>query len=295
MDEIQLILHEPSFLLPAIVISVFFYYFGRMLAWCFKGGFFRILLGAYLSYGVLTFLMASMPLMIKIAFFSGFILYFFDGWQGIIRRKDNLLWRIERFWNSGFVRFLRGLFAEKPEQKQSADNKQSEHQNTENRQSEYQKTGQRQQEDIDRERARRAEEMHRQREAEKARKQAEKDQQEKAEKRKSEKSEGKKSGKSEKKKTENNQQYQKTESQKSDDFDGDWNAHIQKIIRGGYLEKLGLDPDGEYTQAEIKKAYRRQANKYHPDRHMGKSEAEIKAMNEKFAEIKRAYEWLREN
>ncbi len=49
------------------------------------------------------------------------------------------------------------------------------------------------------------------------------------------------------------------------------------------------------VQAEIQKAYRRQANKYYPDRHMGKSEAEIRAMNEKFAEIRKAYEWLNED
>jgi DNA mismatch repair ATPase MutL len=59
-----------------------------------------------------------------------------------------------------------------------------------------------------------------------------------------------------------------------------------------FLRILGLDPDGDYSYADIKKAYRRQASKYHPDKHSGKSESFIKEMNERFKEIKEAYEWL---
>lgn len=59
-----------------------------------------------------------------------------------------------------------------------------------------------------------------------------------------------------------------------------------------YLRILGLDPNGSYSYAEIKKAYRRQASKYHPDKHSGKSESFIKEMNERFKEIQKAYEWL---
>ncbi len=279
---IQGIINEPTASIGILILLFIIFLIGYLTAWCFKGGIIRFLCGLFLITDAFFTLLDGDSMMAKTAFWGGFIFRFFDGWQGIIRRKDNLLWRVEIFWNGAVCRFLRRLFAKKPKQKQ----------NTSNTQSEYQKTGNSQQEDIEKERVRRAEEMHRQREAEKAHKQAEKDQQEKADNRKSEKSEDKKSKKSEKKKAENNQQNQEAESQKRDDFEEDFNARIQKMIRSGYLATLGLAPDGEYTQAEIKKAYRRQANKYHPDRHMGKSEAEIKAMNEKFAEIKRGYEWL---
>lgn len=48
-----------------------------------------------------------------------------------------------------------------------------------------------------------------------------------------------------------------------------------------------LEVSREATAAEIKKAYRRLAMKYHPDRNPGNKEAE-----EKFKEIQRAYDVL---
>lgn len=57
-----------------------------------------------------------------------------------------------------------------------------------------------------------------------------------------------------------------------------------------YYEVLGLARDA--TEDDIKKAYRKLAAVYHPDRHQDKSEAEIKATEEKFKEVKEAYETL---
>ncbi len=57
-----------------------------------------------------------------------------------------------------------------------------------------------------------------------------------------------------------------------------------------YLRILGLQPDREYSYKEIKKAYKRQASKYHPDKHHGSSQWD--EMNEKFKEINEAYQWL---
>lgn len=75
----------------------------------------------------------------------------------------------------------------------------------------------------------------------------------------------------------------------------DFEDRIRQMFRAGYLSTLGLAPDGLYSQEDIKKAYRKQANNYHPDRHQGKDEETIQAMSDKFAEVKKAYEWLREN
>ncbi len=90
-----------------------------------------------------------------------------------------------------------------------------------------------------------------------------------------------------KEKSQQSQQEQYNE-QDNTDFDD----RLRQIIRASYLEILGLSADGVYSQDDIKKAYRKQANKYHPDRHQGKDEATIQAMSDKFAEVKRAYEWL---
>jgi len=63
--------------------------------------------------------------------------------------------------------------------------------------------------------------------------------------------------------------------------------------RSNYLRMLSLDPDSKnYNYADIKKAYRRQASKYHPDKHHGKPAHEVKEMNDHFREVKEAYEWL---
>lgn len=62
--------------------------------------------------------------------------------------------------------------------------------------------------------------------------------------------------------------------------------------RNRYLMILGLEPDKQYSYKELKRAYRRQANRYHPDKHQGKPDAEVKAMTKKFQEVQGAFEWL---
>ena len=85
-------------------------------------------------------------------------------------------------------------------------------------------------------------------------------------------------------KSENKEQSSKSSGssqQNSDDY-----------IKSRYLEILGLDPNKTHNYADIKKAYRRQSMKFHPDRHQTKGKEKVKEMNERFKGIKRAFDWL---
>ena len=60
--------------------------------------------------------------------------------------------------------------------------------------------------------------------------------------------------------------------------------------KAAYIKKLGLN--GNPTKEEIKKAYRKLAKEYHPDKLVGVSETIKKIAEEKFREIQEAYEFL---
>jgi molecular chaperone DnaJ len=59
------------------------------------------------------------------------------------------------------------------------------------------------------------------------------------------------------------------------------------MAKRDYYEVLGVDKKA--SAADIKKAYRKIAIKYHPDRQGDKSEAEKKEAEEKFKEAAEAY------
>jgi len=63
---------------------------------------------------------------------------------------------------------------------------------------------------------------------------------------------------------------------------------------GNSFAVLGLDAkkENEYKIADIKKAHRKLALQWHPDKQSGKSDTEVKAAEEKFREIQEAYEKL---
>jgi DnaJ like chaperone protein len=53
-----------------------------------------------------------------------------------------------------------------------------------------------------------------------------------------------------------------------------------------------LEIDSNANQDDIKKAYRKMAKKYHPDKLLGQDPAMIKGAEEKFREVQKAYEIL---
>ena len=62
------------------------------------------------------------------------------------------------------------------------------------------------------------------------------------------------------------------------------------MAKRDYYEVLGVNKNA--TDDELKKAYRKMAIKYHPDRQQGKSDAEKKEAEEKFKEAAEAYDVL---
>ncbi|HAW51758.1 MAG TPA: hypothetical protein DCX54_05425 [Flavobacteriales bacterium] len=65
--------------------------------------------------------------------------------------------------------------------------------------------------------------------------------------------------------------------------------------RAAQLETLGLDPNKVYSSKEISRWVRNLASKYHPDRHHGKNEDEIRRLTEKMKKINAASDWLKRN
>ena len=56
---------------------------------------------------------------------------------------------------------------------------------------------------------------------------------------------------------------------------------------------LGISPS--ITKAQLKKAYRTLAKKYHPDKHVGQNAVEIQKSEDKFQEVKEAYDVIRKS
>ncbi len=54
-----------------------------------------------------------------------------------------------------------------------------------------------------------------------------------------------------------------------------------------------LEVDKNVTEDELKKAYRKMAKKYHPDKLKGLGDAQMKAGEEKFIEVQKAYEQIK--
>ena len=65
------------------------------------------------------------------------------------------------------------------------------------------------------------------------------------------------------------------------------------MAKRDYYEVLGVDKNA--SENDIKKAYRKAAMKYHPDKFANATDAEKKDAEEKFKEINEAYQVLSDN
>lgn len=72
----------------------------------------------------------------------------------------------------------------------------------------------------------------------------------------------------------------------------DTKIELKKAARKDYYKILELPNKENSTEAEIKKAYKKAALKWHPDRHAGKTEEEQKAAEDNFKDVGEAYEVL---
>lgn len=86
------------------------------------------------------------------------------------------------------------------------------------------------------------------------------------------------------------EQKHKSENNNSSNEKSQKSSSSYESPRDRYLKILGLELGKEYSFAEIKKAYRRQASKYHPDKHHGKPN--YKEMEERFKKVQEAFERL---
>ena len=68
-----------------------------------------------------------------------------------------------------------------------------------------------------------------------------------------------------------------------------------KSQRTTHLETLGLDPNKQYSTAEIRRWVRKLAAKYHPDRYQDKSDEEIRRRTEEMQNINQAADWLKKH
>lgn len=144
-------------------------------------------------------------------------------------------------------------------------------------------------EDIKRKEAE-VEELRRQ--YEEARREADREKQEQERKRREQQSQDYSQSQQKQKKQKASGHQKSGEEHKQDNTQSRQQSSGDESEKQKYLRILGLDPNGSYSNQEIKKAWRKQTSKYHPDRHYRKGEKAWNEMNERLKEINHAYAWL---
>jgi DnaJ-class molecular chaperone len=66
--------------------------------------------------------------------------------------------------------------------------------------------------------------------------------------------------------------------------------HEQRALE--YLVSLGARIEADFTEAELRTAFRMLAREYHPDRHPGSSEQQKDRLTALFRRLRQAYEHL---
>lgn len=284
---IQSVINEPAAFIGVLFLLFVIFMIGYMIAWFFKGGVIRFLLGIFLGYGAFMSFMTGEMLMSKIAFAGGFLTRFFNGWQFLIRWQENTLGFLFSRFQHTLMAFLRSFFPNLlgwlkslksafhfPERQTNTSRKQRSQRTSHD--DAFAKAQAKREEEIKHERAR--------------------------QKNKGKQSNRRKSQYHSDRYSSKNQRSQGSEQQSNQQNKDRINGQKQQqstpppqqtVDNRTDLEVLGLVAGQTYTTDEIKKAYREQSKKVHPDKWQGKPPAIVEAMEQEMIRINHAYNNLK--
>lgn len=274
LSFIQSVIEKPSLLLILVFLLFVMFMFGYMLAWFFKGGVIRFLLGLFLGYGIVLNILAGDVLIAQIAFAGGFLIRFFNWWQFLIRWQDKTLGFLVHHFETTMMEFLRSFFPKLLQrlnaiktafrsannQEKTDPNQQSQTDSNDN--SSYDDA-------FSQEQAKRAEDIKRERERRKNK------------------------SKQEKKADQAEHQHDDQQQNTHDEQQPFTSQPQQTVDNRTDLEVLGLVQGQTYTSDEIKKAYREQSKRVHPDKWQNKPQAIIEAMEREMTRVNQAYNNLK--
>lgn len=321
------IINNPTVFLSLLFFLAIIFFIGYFLAWFFKGGVIRFLLGLFLSSGIVISIVQSDATLNQIAFFGGFFMRLFNYGNVFMHLQDKYVGHLVSTFEKTTIQFLDRFLPSLTAWFRRVLIK--------NSRSENEKKGTQQDnaddDTIAKEQARRAEEIKRERarrkdsQTQRASKSSHDDRDDKKAGKQANKSNGNRHHSGQRKRDKNyqgrrnqnnhsdsrhnNRQHHSTSNRKSRQQSNhkanqshQKSTHRQRPTpppnqptsdKRTDLEILGLVEGQTYTADEIKKAYREQSKKVHPDKWQGKPQVIIDEMEREMTKINRAYENLK--